>query len=98
MGPSVLTQEVSCDHVTVVGQHCCQQNVNGEEVNTAGLLDNELKGEEVNAADHAITLNCSVTPTDHFTRENFTPATISLLSCVRGNRHIGKSKVTPRRA
>ena len=50
MGPSELTQEVPCDHMTVVGQHRCQQNVNGEEVNAAGLQNDELKGEVVNAA------------------------------------------------
>ena len=39
LGPSngALTQEVLCDHMTVIEQHRCQQNVNCEEVNSAGL-------------------------------------------------------------
>ena len=94
MGPSALTQEVSCNHVIVVGQHRCQQNVNGEEVNAAGLLDNELKGEEVNTADHAITLNCCVTSTDHFTRENLTSAVPGKISPQPRSRFSAVSGVT----
>ena len=62
LGPSALTQELLCDHMTVVGQHRCQQKVNGEEVNSAGLQNKELNGEDVNVAEHSIAPTKDATP------------------------------------
>ena len=73
-----LTRKALCDNVTVVGQHRCQQNVNGEEVNSAGLQNDELKGEEVNAACIPTMLKRQMS---HHTEHELEDGLVGILNC-----------------